>query len=192
VHVRIIWNNLRRRAAPPAPTPLSTLTSANGGDAGHREIAAMAVRDVLKRYGIPPTWITANPQTSAILRRGRGVHLQLMVREWHPQMLPFMPSIERSVRSRTLRLDPFSKEWLHGISWRFELVDDSKCPSMPHPDWWAVQDASRRSAASDSGINRARIAESVRVRTWTEERTMELAEQPTFMPTQPMPQEPTD
>lgn len=96
----------------------------------------MALRDVLRKFGIPITWITANPQSSTTAKRERGVHLLFMIRDWHPQLLIFMVAIERQVRARTLRLDPFSADWLTGTSWKFDLVDDSSCPVLPAPEFW--------------------------------------------------------
>ena len=68
-----------------APVSLPTLPSVSDRDGAHREIAALALRDVLRKFGVPPTWITANPQVSTTARRGRGIHLHLTVREWQPQ-----------------------------------------------------------------------------------------------------------
>lgn len=135
----------------------------------------MAVRDVLRKHGIPPTWITANPQWSTVLRRERGVHLHLMIREWNPRMFPFMLAIERSVRARILRLDPLSSAWLQGVSWKFELVDESQCPAMPHAVWWQAG-----AEASRSG----KQAGPVRAGGNGERKGAVIA--PAFMPTQPM------
>lgn len=121
-----------------APVSLPTLPSVSDRDGAHREIAALALRDVLRKFGVPPTWITANPQVSTTARRGRGIHLHLTVREWQPHLLIFLVNIERQVRARTLRLDPFASEWLTGVSWKFELVDESECPALPGPDYWSA------------------------------------------------------
>jgi hypothetical protein len=102
----------------------------------HEDIARMAVSDVLRKYGIPPTWVTVRAQAVGAARRNRGIELHLMIREWHPELLPHMVALERHVRARTLRLDPFCPDWLVGISWSFDLVDASSCPEMPPPAFW--------------------------------------------------------
>ena len=114
----------------------STLGSDADGLRLHEDVARMAVGDVLRKYGIPGTWVTVRAQAVAATRRTRGIELHLMVREWHPEILPHMVALERHVRARTSRLDPFCADWLVGISWKFDLVDASACPEMPPPAFW--------------------------------------------------------
>ena len=122
------------REIPPAPR--STLASETDRDAVRREIVGLALRDVLRKFGMPGTWITASPQASTTARRERGLHLHLSIREWHPELFVFLVAVERQVRARALRLDPFAAEWLTGISWKFDLVDDSPCPKLPSAEFW--------------------------------------------------------
>lgn len=154
----------------------------------HREIVAMAVRDVLRKFGIPGTWITANPQASTTAKRERGVHLHLMVRDWHPQLLVFLVALERQVRARVLRLDPLAAKWLTGISWKFDLLDASPCPALPAPEFW--QEYLHRMAAHPAQGPDARRDPVLREpRAAVEEapaRERSFDREPAFLPTQPM------
>jgi hypothetical protein len=153
----------------PRPQPRSTLSPETDRDAIRREILALALSDVLRRHGLPLTWITAHPQRAAAGGRERGMHLFLTIREWEPALLARLVAIERQVRIRTLRLDPFSRAWLAGISWRFELVDESRCPPLPDPAYWATQGI--RTPSAEGRGEAPRLADTAR---------------PAFLPTQPL------
>lgn len=170
-----------------APGPRSTLAPESDRDGTRREIVAMALRDVLRKSGIPPTWITANPQVSITAKRERGVHLHLMIRDWHPQLLVFLVVIERQVRARTLRLDPFSAEWLTGMSWRFDLVDDTACPSLPSAHFW--QEYLRRMsqfASAPPGSAATSLPSRPRAVLLDTPASTRADVEPAFLPTQPM------
>jgi hypothetical protein len=171
-------------SSPPPPTrPRSTLASQSDQSGLHIEITAIAVGDVLRKYGVPSTWITANPQPTVVPRRGRGIHLYLTVREWHPHLLAFMVTIERHVRARTLRLDPLSAGWLVGISWKFNLVDSSRCPAMPEASFWQKYVSRTGQAVGDRTVSapvRDEPALSARLEHTYGTRDRE------FLPTQPM------
>lgn len=181
---------LNRLIATRETPPIAHSTQAAETDRGgaHREIVAMALRDVLRKFGIPVTWITANPQSSTTAKRGRGVHLHLMVRDWHPQLLVFLVAVERQVRARILRLDPFSAEWLTGISWKFDLVDESSCPALPAAAFW--QEYLRRVAANPTQGPDPRPDTLQRPpRPAVEDpvaRNRSADREPAFLPTQPM------
>jgi hypothetical protein len=64
------------------------------------------------------------------------MHLRLVLREWQPRLLACSVALQRAVRTRVLRLDPLSPAWFTGVSWRFDLVDESGCPELPPPEEW--------------------------------------------------------
>jgi hypothetical protein len=110
--------------------------SAPASDATRRELVAMAVNDTLRKHGIPPSWITAEASPATTLRKQRGLHLRLVVRQWQPRLLDHGVALQKSVRARIARLDPLSREWLTGVSWKLEPVDEAACPALPDPGYW--------------------------------------------------------
>lgn len=141
---------------PARTAPAATLPPVSGRDATRRELVAMAVRDTLRKQGIPQEWIGAEASPALTARKDRGIHLRLVVRHWHPALPSCVVALQKSVAARMSRLDPLSCEWLVGISWKFEPADDRLCPALPEPGYWQAERpqpadvAARRREAADT------------------------------------------
>lgn len=122
-------------------------------DASRRELLSMAVHDTLNKCGIPDTWITLETSAAFTARKVRGMHLRLVVREWHPTLLDHGLSLQKLINARMSRLDPLFDQWLTGISWKFDLVDESNHPTMPAPLYW--QSIAARSAAAPAQVQKS-------------------------------------
>lgn len=107
-----------------------------GRDARRRELLRMAVRDTLHKNGIPAAWIGAEILASPTPGRERGVHLRLLVKHWEPKILECAVALQQGVKARVLCLDPLSSAWITGISWRFDIADETVCPDLPDPAYW--------------------------------------------------------
>lgn len=112
-----------------------------------RELIAMALRDTLKRHGLAPGCITVEGVTSVSPGRHRGMHIQLVFRDWQPSLLSYVVALEAAVRGRLERLDPLSPSWIAGVSWRFEPTDRTLWPRLPTPGLHAVRARTPREAA---------------------------------------------
>ena len=109
-----------------------------------RELISMAVRDTLKKHGLPAGCITADALTSATSTRQRGMHIQFVFRDWQPSLLSYVVALELAVRERLQRLDPLSGAWITGASWRFDPHDRKAWPQLPNPGPSGVAPAPRR------------------------------------------------
>jgi hypothetical protein len=96
-----------------------------------RQLLTMALRDTLKRNGMVPGWLTAEAVLGSDSGRGRGMHVQLVLREWEPDLLPYVVSLEHAFRTTLRRLDPLSPSWMLGITWRFEPNNPLTWPQLP-------------------------------------------------------------
>lgn len=135
--MNLIRRLLGRR--PPAPAAAPATLPPLGHfprDATRHELLAMAVRDTLRRHGIPHAWIAAQVTPALTPRKERGVHLRLVARHWHPALASCVVALQKSVLARLNRLDPLAAEWLVGVSWKFDPADDSLCPALPAPEYW--------------------------------------------------------
>ena len=131
------------QAAPPASSP-----AASSRDAARRELVAMAVRDTLRKHGIPVGWISGEASPALTARKERGIQLRLVLRHWHPALASCAVALQKSVVERLANLDPLSSDWLVGVAWKFELADDSMCPPLPAPAFWQAQASTHESAAA--------------------------------------------
>jgi hypothetical protein len=126
------WFN-NKPPARPAP-PVSRADPSR--DDTRRQLLAMAVRDTLLKHGIPSHWISAEPVPALTGARVPGMHLRLVVREWNPDLLAYTVALQRAIQARLIRLDALSHSWMAGVSWKYEVVDDSTCPALPPPQHW--------------------------------------------------------
>lgn len=126
----------------PAPVSSSILPARSGADPEvdkvRRGLFALAVRDTLQKHGIPHHWITAETHSALTAGRIRGMHLRLVVREWQPDLLPYSIALQRAILARLMRLDPLSPGWVAGVSWRYDVLDDSTCPALPKAERWTA------------------------------------------------------
>ncbi len=91
----------------------------------------MALRDTLKRYGLPAGSITVETLPGSTAGREGTIHVQLVFRHGQPKLLSYAISLEVALRSRLARLDPLSPAWITGLSWRFEPEDCALWPHLP-------------------------------------------------------------
>ncbi len=155
-------------------------------DASRRELLSMAVNDTLKTNGIPTTWITAEASPTLNARKERGLHLRLVVREWQPTLLEHGFALQKLIKAHMTRLDPLSPQWITGISWKFELADETRCPSMPSPAYWqalAAHSASQPERMSNEAEPRAALE---RLIGGGDRKRRRLPDHDGWSPTQPM------
>jgi hypothetical protein len=86
------------------------------------------VRETLTRTGVEADCLIAEgiPGTS----RGRGMHVQLVVSKWSPNLLPYVVTLEHAVRASLLLSDPLSSSWMLGVTWRFEPRNPLAWPDL--------------------------------------------------------------
>jgi hypothetical protein len=98
-----------------------------------RELISTAVWDTLKKHGLPAGCVTVDALPGLTPTRHRGMHIQLIFRDWEPSQSSYVVALEAAVKSRLGRLDPLSPSWIIGMSWRFEPEDRTVWPRLPTP-----------------------------------------------------------
>lgn len=96
-----------------------------------RELIAMALRDTLKKYGLPAGSITGEALPVIGAGRDGAMHVQLVFRHAQPRLLSYAIALEVAIRGRLARLDPLSPSWISGLSWRFDPVDRAQWLHLP-------------------------------------------------------------
>lgn len=138
--------------------PAGGTSTLGGGSTSRKQLLSVVLRETLLRNGIPVAWIgvqylrtvdRAKPQPS-------GIHVRLVVQQWHPDLPPCMIAIERDFLRRVALVDYRCSDWLQGVSWQFRLPDDLECPPLPRPGAWtadppAAAPADREAVPSEHG-----------------------------------------
>jgi hypothetical protein len=110
--------------------------SAASDSSTRRELLRVVLRNTLSRHGIPTTWISAEMLMATSRGREPGIHWRLVIRHWDPRLLTHAVALQNALIVRVLAFDPLAAQWLMGISWQFNLPDESLCPPLPHPGTW--------------------------------------------------------
>lgn len=141
-----------------------------------------AVRDTLRKHGIPASWIGAETLPAKTPSELRGLHLRLVVKRAEPKLLMHLVALQRAIQVRLAQFDGRSSQWLVGTSWRLDVPLGSETSSLPGPDFWQAgsppQVAAARQKMRDTVSQQLAARDRAFVRTtW---------ESPDFLPTQPI------
>jgi hypothetical protein len=166
----------------PAPVARMSQLQASTREQTQRQVLTMALRDTLKRNGMLVDGLTAEAVPGASGGRGRGMHVQLVFREWAPELLPYVVALEQAFRTTLRRMDPLSPGWVLGITWRFEPKNPLACPQLP-----ALRNGKPEQAAQAAGATTVSRTAFVDTLLQAGEAAFPHRASADFSPTQPMP-----
>ena len=89
-----------------------------------RELVHVVVRETMRSHGVPSDWLTALVLPLPAQGSRRGVHVVLVVRQGHEQMLGYVPAFQRSFFTGLRQFDARVSEWMAGLSWQFDGMPD--------------------------------------------------------------------
>lgn len=115
-------------------------TIEDGSDnAMRRQLVQVLLRDVLRRHGIPPTWIECQMLLVSSRSRGSGMYVRLVIRHWDDQLLNYAFAFQNVLLAEIARFEPKASEWLHGISWQFEMAETCPHTTLPDKSFWLAR-----------------------------------------------------
>jgi hypothetical protein len=105
-------------------------------NATRRQLVQVLLRDLLRKSGIPSTWIECQLLPVASSTRGHGMYVRLVLRHWDERLLRYAVAFQKTLLSDIERFEPHSTLWLHGLSWQLEM--DAQCPlqTLPPRAFW--------------------------------------------------------
>jgi hypothetical protein len=128
-----LFNSIFRRPAGPAGgrNDRGADTSDDEGDselpenraALRREAVQAVLRETMRAHGVPSDWLTVTllPQPGGT---GRAVHIVVVVRQAHEQMLAYVPAFQRSFLTGLGVSGSRAPHGVIGLSWQFEGMSD--------------------------------------------------------------------
>lgn len=165
-----------RRGGRPDPLPEADTTE-------QRLLALCgAVRDTLRKHGIPASWVGAETLPAKTPSELRGVHLRLVVKNADPKLLVHLLALQRAIQVRLAQVDARSSQWLMGTSWRLDVPLGTETSALPGPDFWQASLPPAAAAA------RQKLRDAVSQQLSTRDRAFARTtwESPDFAPTQPI------
>ncbi len=115
-------------ATRPAPGEYPTPTQ--------REMVRLTLHTLLKRHGIPATWLGAEMGAFPTAFDADGVLIQLVVQHWHPGFGLYAPAIQNELMEGLKRFDPTANTTRYHMHWKFSA--DCGCPhsALPESSYW--------------------------------------------------------
>lgn len=120
------------------PVAPAAAASPEAQHARRKDLLKTVLRETLVHNGIPLQWIAADMLRTTNGRREQGLHMRLLVRHWHPQLLLCGVALEQNFHRRLLAVDPEAEHWLMGVSWQYAMDNLEACPPLPHPGSWTA------------------------------------------------------
>ena len=131
-------------AAPPESRPGDNLVTLQDSseNATRRQLVQMLMRKLLHSSGIPPHWIECQMLLASSRSRGQGMYVRLVLKHFDIRFMTYAFAFQQTLRKDIERFEPKSAEWLHGLSWQFDMA--SSCPHNALPDrtFWQAPAAS--------------------------------------------------
>lgn len=100
------------------------------------QLVQVVFRDVLRRHGIPFNWVESQMLMVASRSRGTGMYVRLVMKHWDDRLITHAFALQNTLLADISRLEPRAFDWLHGVSWQFDV--DGSCPhtSLPMKAYW--------------------------------------------------------
>ena len=101
-----------------------------------REMVRLTLHTLLKRHGIPASWLVAEIGTFPTSFDPEGLLIQLVIHQWHPGFSLYAPAIQTELMEGLKRFDPAANATRYHIHWKFSA--DCGCPhtALPASSYW--------------------------------------------------------
>jgi hypothetical protein len=108
-------------------------TSAEPGQISptQREMVRLTLHNVLRRQGIPFSWIAGEVAPMLLPDQREALLLQLVVLKWHDGLMQYAPAIQKELLDGFRRIDPAADANRYQFSWKF--APDCGCPHTQLP-----------------------------------------------------------
>lgn len=101
-----------------------------------REMVRLTMHTLLKRHGIPASWLSAEMGAFPTAHDPEGILLQLVILHWHPGFGLYAPAIQNELMDGLKRFDPAANATRYNIHWKFAA--EAGCPhtTLPEMGYW--------------------------------------------------------
>jgi hypothetical protein len=105
-------------------------------NATRSQLVQVLLRDVLRRHGIPLSWVESQLLMVASRSRGTGMYVRLIMKHWDDRLATHAFALQNTLLADIARFEPRAFDWLHGVSWQLDV--DASCPhtALPQKAYW--------------------------------------------------------
>lgn len=118
----------------PGDNPVTLQDNSENGM--RRQLVQMLIRKLLHSNGIPPHWIECQMLLASSRSRGQGMYIRLVLKHFDIRFMTYAFAFQQTLRKDIERFEPQSADWLHGLSWQFDVADSCPHSALPDRTFW--------------------------------------------------------
>ncbi|MFN5348935.1 MAG: hypothetical protein ACK5A0_05265 [Polaromonas sp.] len=112
----------------------------DGSQAATRgQLVHVVMRDLVRKSGIPPGWIQCQIQVVSSRKRGQGIFVRLLVKQWDERLMTYAFAFQKALTTEIVQFDPKADAWLQGIAWQLEVADTCPVTDLPSSQYWKTR-----------------------------------------------------
>lgn len=112
-------------------------TIQDGSENGlRRQLVLLAMRDLLRRHGIPLDWMDCQMMMVSSRTRGSGMYVRIVVQHWDERLMNYANALQKELIADLQQSEPQAAHWLHGVSWQLEVDDSCPYTTLPARGFW--------------------------------------------------------
>lgn len=115
-------------AAPPS-TPSPDITA-------RRQLVENLLGALLRRSGMPVSWVEPQMLVLSSRTRGNSAHLRLVLKQGDEQVLKYIFALQKQLQKDIYDADNSAPQWLQGISWQLDIDGTCQRTALPGKSFW--------------------------------------------------------
>lgn len=100
------------------------------------QLVQVLMRDLVRKSGLPPTWVQCQIQVMNSRSRGQGICVRLVVKHWDERLMKYAFAFQKALLTDIVQFEPKASSWLQGITWQLEVATSCSITEMPGPQFW--------------------------------------------------------
>jgi len=100
------------------------------------QLVHTVMRDLIRKSGIPPGWIQCQIHVVSSRKRGRGIFVRLVIKQWDQRLMKYTFAFQKALLTDIVQVEPKAATWLHGIAWQLEVASTCPVTELPGGQYW--------------------------------------------------------
>lgn len=121
---------------PSSPTQQQSILNDGSEAATRGQLVHTVMRDLIRKSGIPPGWIQCQIHVVSSRKRGRGIFVRLVVKQWDRRLMTYAFAFQKALLTDIVQHEPKATAWLQGVAWQLEVADTCPVTDLPDSQYW--------------------------------------------------------
>jgi len=91
--------------------------NAKSRNGARRDLVKLALRDTMRKYGVPSDWIDCRALSAVTRTQQSGMHVQFLVRKSDRQVMNYIHAFQDTFWQEIESIAPQARQWLVSVGW---------------------------------------------------------------------------